>query len=55
MLTFTLEQRLINCGFTAANASTMCANYDGDYRALEEYVRFIELLMNDEREYPKEV
>lgn len=55
MLTYALEQRLVNCGFTAANARIMCDNYTGDYRALEEYVRFIELLMNDAREYPKEV
>lgn len=55
MPTYAPEQRLVKCGFTAANASGMCANYAGDYRALEEYIRFTELLTSDEREYPKEV
>lgn len=49
-------QRLTSCGFVREYARRVCERYaetlgqDG----VEEYIRFIENLMNDAREYPKE-
>ena len=45
--------RLIRCGFEAASAVDICRRYMSDSRpdALEEYIRFVELVMDDRREW----
>ena len=55
----TLEnvQRLIRCGFVGEYARRICERYADALgpEGVEEYIHFIEKLMDDAREYPKEV
>lgn len=49
-------KRLVACGFTERNAWDIYYKYaaQGDWAALERFIRGCELLYNDHKEYPKE-
>lgn len=50
-------ERLVSCGFVLDYAHRVVAHCSATLGpdGLERYVRFVENLMNDHREYPKEV
>lgn len=50
-------ERLVSCGFAWDYALRVCEYHHkvGGESGVDDYVRFVENVMNDRREYPKEV
>lgn len=48
-----LVKRLIDCGYTESSATDICQKYeaDGDFSGLLKFVKFVEMLMDDQKQY----